>query len=238
MPEHKIHRKELKKKLKEDEVAVFVTDVRESVSQYVGRYGRLTFWSVLAVVLVVSFVMLWRWKRIADLTNAQEIYTAAISQITYPHQDFAAAQNTLTELIERFSNQECLPAALALRGYCRHKTQDYAGALSDYQAALNRVADQPTKHSLRVSIAQCHRSLGQTDQAVEELESLRAESPAGVMRDQITYLVAQCKEDLNQPDQALALYNEISDGSMYKIMARERIAWLEAQPIPPLNQVG
>ena len=236
MPERRIHRKELRKKLKQDEVAVFLGGLRESVAHYLERYGRLTLWSVIGVVLVVGFVTLWRWKQTADFTTAQQIYAAATDQITYPRQDFTAAEITLTELIERFGDQECAPAALVLRAFSRHKQKDYAGALSDYQAALDRVTHEPTKQSLRISIAQCHRSLGQTDDAIEALESLREDVSSGAVWDEITYLLARCKEDLNQPDEALALYYEISDGSDYKKLVRERISWLEAEAVPPLNQ--
>ncbi len=236
MPERRIHRKELRKKLKEDEVAVFMRETRESLGGFLERYGRLTFWSVLAVVLIAGIVTLWRWKYLADFRAAQELYGAAAMQLS--NKDYRTAEDTLSELIQRFPNQDCVPAAYALRAFCLHRQKDYAGALADYQSALAETSDQATRYSLRISIAQCYRSLGQTEKAVAELEALREEVPEGGIRDEVTYLLARCKEDLDRPEEALALYNEISDDSDYKRIARDRISWLETRPVAPLNPVG
>ncbi|MFH1737646.1 MAG: tetratricopeptide repeat protein [bacterium] len=236
MPEHRIHRKELKKKLKEDEVGVFLSELRDSMSGYMEKYGRLTLWSVVGVGLVVVVAFLWRWNQATAFAGAQETYSAAALQIN--REDYVAAQSTLTEMIERFGSQKCIPAAYVLRAYCHHKQEDYSAALADYRTALEKLTDQATTHSIRKAIAQCHRSLGQTSEAVTELESLRSEVQTGEMRNEITYLLAQCKEDLNQPDQALTLYQELTDGSQYKNMARQRISWLETQPVEAINSVG
>lgn len=235
MPERRIHRKELRKKLKEDEVAVFVGELRQSIGRYWSHYGRLTFWSLLAVVLLTGVMTLWSWTQSANFATAQYIFSQAMNQLN--NADYTAAESSFTELIERFGNQECVPAALSMRAFCRHKLKDYNGALADYQAALERSTDDNAKRLYHISIAQCYRSLGQPEDAAKQLESLREEVSGGAMRDQITYLLARCKEDLNQPDQALTLYKEISDGSQFKRLVRERISWLETEPVPPINPV-
>ncbi len=232
----RIHRKELQKKLKEDEVAVFFSDIRDSFSEYMEKYGRLTFWGVVVVVLVVGLVTLFQWKQHDDFVRAQETYTAATAQIA--DSDYVAAESTLTELIEQFGGQEMTAAAYALRGYANHQQRNYAAALNDYQTAIDRIDDPATRYTLRIAVAQCYRSMEQPQDAVAELESLRSEVDVPAMKDEINFLLAQCKEDLNQPQQALALYQEISKESTYRMMARERISWLETEPVSAINQAG
>jgi len=236
MRQGRIHRKELQKKLKEDEVAVFFSDMRDSISEYMEKYGRLTFWAVIVVVLIVGLVTLFRWKQRDNFIRAQETYTAATAQIG--GDDYIAAQSTLSELIDQFGGGEMSTAAYALRGYANHHQRDYTAALNDYQTALSQTNDKPTQHALRIAIAQCYRSMGQPEEAVREIEDVLSAVESQSFKDQATFLLAQCKEDLNQPEQALALYKQISEDSTYRMMARQRIVWLESKPASAINQVG
>jgi len=236
MPEQRIHQKELKKRLKEDEVALFFEDIRDSIRHYAEKYGRVTFWTVIGLCLLFGVTFLWRWKQSTDFLAAQEIYSTAATLVD--RGDYGSAETTLTELIERFSGQDCVSAAYVLRGFARHKQKNYDGAFADYQTALQIVKDLPTRYSIRLALAQVHRSQGDIQTAITELESLRSEVDTPEMRDQVTFLLAQCKEDLNQPEEALALYEEIPKDSNYRSQALNRITWLKTQPAPPINPVG
>ncbi len=228
----KIDHKQLQKRLKEDELSVYLKEITDTTKSIYAKYGRQILLGVVLIVLLLTAGYVWK----AQTKNAYNQ-----SQILLGNSTNLASQNNeqeaiseLNELIDHYPNKPLTPVALMLRGDLYHQTGNYELALEDYKAALPKL-DENDAALARLAMVQTYRSLGQYDQALNELQSLEENAKTDAMNNQIHYVKGGIYEDMGDEEKALESYRAIPEDSEWYNQAYERIQWIEAQPAGAIN---
>jgi len=232
MTPSKLDHKDLQRRLKEDELSLFVEESREKFLYVWSVYGRQIGLAAALLAVVLAAVYFWRVRSANEYESAQLLYGNATAWIEQNKTDQALQE--LDTLLKDFPGSKVAPLGYVLRGDLRAHAGDYTNALNDYLAALPRL---PKEEALpvRVALIQTYRSLGKTDEALRELESLEKEAKSQSMKYQLTYLKGGIYEDKNDPAQALQCYKSIPTESEWYSLALDRVRWLEAEPAGAIN---
>lgn len=228
----KFDHKELQRRLKEDEIAVFFQEFSTNIKAIYEQYGRSIGMGILVVALVVCASYLWRAKTTADFNDSQVLFSSAAANIE--KENYSEAVVNLDNVIQNYSGSHLVPAATVLRGDCYFHLEQYDMAEKDYRSAIPNL---PAADAIpvRIALVQTYRSQDKFDEALAELDALEKDVKTHIAKDQIVYLKAGCYEDKNDIAQALELYKSIPSTSDFYRVARERIDWLEAKPVEAIN---
>jgi len=232
MSASKIDHKELKRRLKEDELAHFFWGMRDNLNRIFQSNGRQVTLAIGLVVVIAMAFYFWRVKSNSDFLTSQQYYSNAVAFIQ--KDQYPEALNELNALLKDYSGSKVAMMARVLRGDCFAKNGDYEMALSDYKAALSKL---PAVDSLvvRFAVIQTLRSLERTGEALAELDALEKQVQSSITKEQITYLRGCCFEDKSEIDKALEAFKSIPPKSNWYFLAVEKIAWLEAKPAEAIN---
>jgi len=232
MTPSKIDRKELQRRLKEDELTVFLQEFYENARVFFSKYGYSLGLTLLLILVVGLAGYFWRMSSIANFNEAQALFGNGAAFITQGQYEEALGE--YNKLLERYPNQKIAKLALVQRGDCYYKTQKYAEAMNDYKAALPSL-ELSEAIPVRIAMVQTYRSLGQFNEALSELDSLEKDAHSKSMQQYILFLKGGCYEDMDQSDKALENYRAIPTDSTYYMQAMERIDWLETKPVGAIN---
>ncbi|MFB3788157.1 MAG: tetratricopeptide repeat protein [bacterium] len=232
MTPSKLDHKDLQRRLKEDELSLFVEESRERILYIWNTYGRQIGLAAALVIVVVAAVYFWRIRTANEYESAQLLYGNATAWIG--QNKTSEALKELDTLLKDYPSAEVATLGYVLRADQRARAGDYTNALNDYLAALPRL---PKEEALpvRIALIQTYRSLGKTDEAQRELESLEKEAKSLSMKYQLTYLKGGIYEDKNDPAKALECYKSIPTDSEWYSLALDRVRWLEAEAVGAIN---
>ncbi len=232
MSASKIDHKELQRRLKEDELSLYLKEFLDTSRNFFERYGRIVTLSIALVAVVVLAVYFWNMQSENAFVQSQILFGNATQLVQ--QDSYEEALQELNSLLNQYSGSEVAPFAKILRAKCYVKTEQYEKALQDYQDALPAL--NPTDAiPVRIALAQVYRSLGQPEQALSILEELEAEAETESLRAEILYIKGGCYEDAENEEKALEMYKSIPKDSTWKDLATERIDWLEAQAVSAIN---
>lgn len=228
----KIDHKELERRLKEDELAVYLGSAQERLRSIWDVHSRTLAAGFIIIALVVAGFYLWSVKSNTVIRESQLLFGNAT--ILAQAQSYPQALDQLNRILQEYSGAEIVPAARVLKGDCHFQLKEYDQALNEYRAAL-RSLNAADAVPVRIAIVQTLRSSGQSEQAIQELDQLYQVAQSQALKEQILYLKGSCYEDLNQPEKALETYQSIDTESSWYSLAQGRIDWLEAQPVAAIN---
>ena len=234
----KIDHRELQSRLKNDELVMYTQEFMYRAKELWAEYGKSILASIGIVIVVSVVFFLWNAKAANDFKESQLMFSNIASLIQQDKNDEALTM--LDNFFDRFSSTALAAPARILQGSAKAKKGQYEMALQDFQSALSGVSGAE-KASLQVSIAQTNRSLGKPDQALQILDSIEPSLSASKikmvedMKNMVAYMKAGCLEDLGQNDKALEAYKKIGSKSPWYSLAEERIDWLEAPSVKPVN---
>ena len=229
----KIDHKELQRRLKEDELQVFWQEFTGNVRRFYNESGRQILIVIIVVLVAVVGWRLWSMKSAADFQAAQLTFATGVTLTQ--NQQYEPALEQFNSLLQKQPSASVATYAHLMRGHCFVKMEDYDRALTEYQQALSTAKSDADKELIRVSMAQTQRSLGKPAEALKEIEALEASASADEFKSYMAYLKGGCLEELGQADQAVEAYNSIPKDSVWKSFAMERLDWLEAKPVPPIQ---
>ncbi|MGI6456250.1 MAG: tetratricopeptide repeat protein [bacterium] len=232
MAPSKIDHKELKKRLKEDEIAVYLSEFRERTQEFWARYGSLVGMIVVIVALVVIIAWWWNWSSTQNYLQAQTYFGNATALVQ--QQNYQEALGQLNPLIQEHSDSDLIPAALVLRGNCYAKLGQYQESITDYRKAITML-DPIDAIPARVALVQSLRSNNQPQDALLELQTLEKVVETPAMKNLVAYLKGGIHEDLGQEQQALEAYRTVEKDSEWYSLALGRIDWLETPPVQAIN---
>lgn len=228
MSTSKIDHKELQKRLKEDELSVYMSEFMHNAKVFLDRYGRPLGMGIAIVAVAFIAAMLWRQKVEADYTAAQLHFGNAVAFINEDNHEQALQE--LGVLLNDYSGSELAPSAHLMRGNSYFELGQFDQARREYEKVLPLLTGA-NKLAAQIALAQTLRSLGQPQEAMAVLDEIASAGElTGDMTDQLRYMRGGCYEDMDQPDKALETYREIEPGSGWYSLVRERIEWLEAEP--------
>lgn len=232
MSSSKIDHKEFQRRLKEDELSVFLQEFTAGARSFFQKYGRALGLLIALIVVIFFGVYFMQMKAQDDFQQSQILFSNGASFVSQGN--YQQAITTLNELINQYPNQPVSTIAHVLRGNCYYNTEQYDNALSDYTYALPHL-DEVDAIPVQIAIVQTRRSLGQYQEALNELDKMEEKAKSDALKEQILFLKASCYEDLNQDEKALELYKKIPAESGWYGRAVERIEWLEAKPVGAIN---
>lgn len=232
MPQTKFDHKEFQRRLKEDELGSFMSETIDNLRTLYSEHGRLAGIILALIAVIVLAGYLWTEKRKGDFNDSQMILGNATALIQ--QSDYTTAETELTKLITNYSGTAVATLAHILRGDCLFHQKKYEQALQEYQTALPNLYAKD-KIPVRIALAQTYRSAGNPDQALRELDSLVSDVSNSALKEQVLFLKGGCYEDKNDVAKALETYKAISKESNWRALAQERIEWLEAQAVAPIN---
>ncbi len=223
----KVDHKDLQRRLKEDEVAVFLQEFIANAKDFYENYGRLIGVGIIAIALAAAAAYLWQQKNATDFNESQILFSTATANIE--NEDYAEAVKNLDLVIQNYSGTPLATSAKLLRGDCYFHLEQYQMSENDYLdiiPALSKADALP----VRIALVQTYRSQDKFDAAIQELETLEQSLSTTIAKEQIVFLQAKCYEDKNDSAKALERYKSIPSTSNFYRIAGERIAWLEAEP--------
>ncbi|MEW6236749.1 MAG: tetratricopeptide repeat protein [Candidatus Omnitrophota bacterium] len=232
MTPSKIDRKELQRRLKEDELTVFLQEFYENARVFFSQYGKMLGLTLLLIIVVGLAGYFWRTKSTSDFNEAQILFGNGAAFITQGQYEEALGE--YNKLLESYPNQKIAKLTLVQRGNCYFKINKYAEALNDYKAALPGL-ELSEAISVRIAMVQTFRSLGQFNEAITELDGIEKEAQSNSLKQYLLFLKGGCYEDMDQPEKALDSYRAIPADSAYYMQALERIEWLETKPVGAIN---
>jgi len=232
MSSSKMDHRELQRRLKEDEVAMFFTEIKNKVKMLYTDYGRQTILVICLVVAVLLANHFWKAKKINDFEASQRLYSNAVAFVQ--QSQYQDAINDLGTLLDDYSSSQVSAIAMVMRGNCYAQIGEYDLALTDYQAVVSKIELEDSS-MVRLSMVQTLRSLDKPDDALQELVIVEKQVKSPVLQEQIFYLRGCCYEDKNDVDQALKAYKSIPSKSKLNTLASDRISILEAQAVAPIN---
>ncbi len=228
----KIDHKELQKRLKEDELTLYLREFIDNTRDFFEKYGKATTLTIALVVIISLGLYFWSMKSQNDFVESQILFGNATQLVQQDNHEIALQE--LNKLIDQYSGTEVTTFARILRAKCYFETGQYNMAVQDYQNALTQLSGVDAI-PVRIALVQTYRSMGNTQQALQELETLEAEADSPFLEAQILYLRGGCYEDLDNSEKALETYKSIPRDSSWRDLARQRIDWLEAEAVEPIN---
>jgi predicted negative regulator of RcsB-dependent stress response len=232
MSASKIDHKELQRRLKEDELSLYVKEFIGNCKELFEKYGRAVTLSIALVIIIVFAIYFWGMKSSGDFVQSQILFGNATQLVQ--QEQYEGALQELNKLLNQYSGTEVAPFGLILRAKCFFKTEQYQQALEDYQKALPRLK-RTDSIPVHLAIVQIQRSLGQPDAALDILNQLESEVSAPSLQAEILFMKGGCYEDSQDMEKALEMYRSIAKDSPWRDLAIERIDWIEAQAVPPIN---
>ncbi len=232
MSASKMDHKELQRRLKEDEVAVFITEVKDKVKMLYSDYGRQSLLAICLIAVVLFASHFWKAKRMNDFEASQRLYSNAVAFVQ--QSQYHDALNDLGTLLDDYSGSKIAVMAKVMRGNCYSQIGEYDLALADYQAVVSKLAPEEAS-MVRLSMVQTLRSLDKPDDALQELAIVEKQVKSPSMKEQIIYLRGCCYEDKNDVDQALIAFKAIPPESKLNSLASDKISILEAPTVEPIN---
>lgn len=229
----KIDHKELQRRLKEDELQVFWQEFTGNARQFYNESGRQILIGISVVLVAVIGWYLWNMKSSADFQAAQLTFATGVTLTQ--NQQYEPALEQFNSILQKHPSASVATYAHLMRGHCFVKMKEYDHALTEYQQALSSAKSDAEKELIRVSMAQTQRSLGKPAEALKEIEALDTNASADEFKAYMEYLKGGCLEELGQDEKAVEAYNSIPKDSVWKNFAMERLDWLEAKPVPPIQ---
>lgn len=232
MSASKIDHKELQRRLKEDELSVYLQEFMQSLKRFYDQWGYQTGIVLIAIAAVIIVYSVWTRKSEQNYQEAQMRYATA--QTFMQQKEYEQALAELNSIVNQYSGMEISTMAKVLRGTCYAQQGLYDQAIQDFvsaKASLSGDASIP----VRFALVQVYRSTGQVDLALNELEQIEAISKSETVKQQVVFLRASCYEDQNQIDKAIELYESIPVESSWYSVANDRLQWLKAEPVKPIN---
>ncbi|HOL94172.1 MAG TPA: tetratricopeptide repeat protein [bacterium] len=234
MTPSKMDHKDLQRRLKEDELSLFLEESREKLEYLWTTYGRKIGLAAAFVAVAVAAMYFWRVRSAADYESAQLLYGNATAWIEQNQYDLALQE--LDKLLKEHPRSPVAALGYVLRGDLRARMGDYTNAMNDYIAALPKLPKgEAIQSRITIALIQTYRSLGRTDDALRELESLEKTVKSPSMKNQIAYLKGGVYEDKNDPAKALECYKSVPMESEWYSLALERVRWLEAEAVGAIN---
>jgi predicted negative regulator of RcsB-dependent stress response len=232
MSSSKIDHKELEKRLKEDELEVFLSEFKKTSLSLYERYGTQTFMAIAALAVAFLLYNFWNGQSEKSYQEAQLQYANA--SILIDDKKYDEALSPLNSLIEQFSSMPIATLGRVLRANCYIKSGQIDKAIEDYRYAIPKLAEIDSI-PVRFSLVQSLRSAGKPDEALQELDGLDGIVQSDSLKEQISFLRAACHEDKGNVDEALKLYESIKPESSWYSMAGERMEWIQSQSVKPIN---
>ncbi len=232
MSAHKVDHKELQRRLKEDELQVFFQEFIEKSRHIITNYGRQIVFAVIAIALIITAGYLWKVNGKTAYYNSQIRFGSANALLQ--QDNYVEALGELEELTKSYSGTDVALRGKILLASCYHKNQQYDLALETFQSVLPSL-NELDKIPVQLAMVQTLRSLNKPEQGLNELESLESKVKTDELKEQILYLKAGCYEDLNAIDKAIETYKSISSDSPWRMLANQKIEWLEAKPVGVIN---
>lgn len=232
MSASKMDHKELQRRLKEDEIAHFFQEMRDGFSHTYQEYGRQLTLIVALVVVVAIGAYFWRMNSANNFQASQQLYSNAVAYVQ--QNEHSNALTELNTLLKDYSGSKVAVMARVLRADCYAQAGNYDLALTDYQSAVNQLSAEDAL-VVRFAIVQTLRSLDRADDALRELDAVAKQAKSPVVNEQVQYLQGCCYEDKNETDKALEAFKSVPVKSRWYSLAIEKIQWLEAQPVAPIN---
>lgn len=229
MSTSKIDHKELQKRLKEDELQVYLQEFNENARHFYENHGRQTLFAIGAVAIALIAWNLWSMKLQNDHTAAQASFAAGMALAE--QEQFEPALEQFNTLLQSQPDSEVAPYARVMRGHCLVEMGEYDRALQEFQQALPEAASEADAALIRLAIAQTHRSLGNPSAALNEIEALEQQADSDDFKQQLLYLKGACLEEMGDAEKAIETYSSIEDDSAWYGLAQERLEWLEAEPV-------
>jgi len=228
----KIDHKELQKRLKEDEVQVYLQEFKQNAQNFFEENGKQLLITVIIIAAVVIGVYFYQAQNEASFQERQLLLGNAVGHMQQEQYEQALTQ--INQLLENHPNSSIAPSAYIIQGEALIQTGQEDQALQAYQQAMDGLKDKG-EIAARIGVIQSLRELGQTDAAIEHINEMMPVVKTAQLKNQLLFLKAGCYEDKNQPEQALETYREIPNDSSWYTMAVNRIQWLEAKPAEPIN---
>ncbi len=229
----KIDHKELQRRLKEDELQVFLQEFTANARNFYDTYGRQALFGVGAVLVAVIGWYLYSMKTEADFQTAQLTFATGVTLVQ--NEQYEPALEQFNSLLQSQPGASVTTYARLMRGHCFVEMEEYHRALQEYQQALASAKSNSDKELIRVSIVQVQRSLGDTAAALTEIKALEAQAKADDFKYYLAFLKGGCYEEQGDTEKAIAAYSSIDKDSVWNSFALERLDWLQAEATPPLQ---
>lgn len=232
MPTSKIDHKELQKRLKEDELSLYFEEWTQWIRFVFNTYGKSLLFGIAIILLLAIAVYLWVMKNRTDHNSAQLYFGNASAFMQ--DDNYEQALQDLGKLLSDYPRSELTASAHILHGVCLFKTDQFEKAKSELETVLPQLQGDDTLF-VKITLVQIERSLNHTDQALALLDSIASSQITDALKDQIHYLKGGCYEDQQENEKALAEYHAIDSKSSWYPLVREKIEWLEAPLVAPIN---
>ena len=228
----KIDHKELQNRLKNDELVMYTQEFLYRAKELWAEYGRTILASAGVLVVLSAVFYLWNTKTANEFKESQLLFSNIASLVQQDKSDEALTM--LDTFFDKYAGKALAAPARILRGSALSKKGQYDLALQDYQTAMASVSEAE-KASLQIGIAQVYRSMGKPDQALQTLALVESGKLTNEMKNMVAYMKAGCLEDSGQNDKALEAYKKIDSKSPWFSLSEERVEWLEAPAVKPIN---
>lgn len=230
----KIDHKELQRRLKEDEVQVYIQELVENGRTFLDTYGAKIGFGLLVVLILSIGTYVWQSRQQSNFTLAQTYFANALTLIQFEQPQYEQAISELTRLIQEFPDARVTPLAFLQRANAHFNTGNLEQALTDYQTAA---AQLPVREKIAATmgIIQTHRSLGNAQAALDTIASLEPTLQSDAMKNKILFLKGGVYQDMGDDANALSTYRSIDPDSSWYSFAQDQIRWLEASAVSSVN---
>lgn len=242
--EGQLSKKELQKRLEEDEVAVLLETLQKRSIELWTEHGRTVVLSVVVLVCAVLIGWAYKAKSTSDFAAQQSLLSEALQELQVAQrnapqglpadENYESAIRTLDELLANHGSSSIGATANLLRGYCALQTGSAEEAHGYLKRGVAKVSDPALKALFTFALVQTS-SAGGTENSVTQLRSLQESLNDGLMKVMATFFLARAEERAGNEKAALELYQSIPADSSWNMMAERYVRWLEAEPLPPLN---
>lgn len=230
----KIDHKELQKRLKEDEVQVYLQEFLTNARRFYEDYGRQILFSVLLIAAILLGGYWYRTSQANQFQSAQLLFSNAVGNLQQQEPNYERAITHLDQLVSEYPNLEVTQLGVVLRGNCYFNMGNYQQALLDYERVVDDLSPDeeiPT----RIAMVQAYRSVDEPQKAMEQLDLLEGRAQSESMKHQIVYLRGSCLMDLGRNEEAAEVFASIPTDSPWYGLAQDHLLWLQAEAAEPIN---
>ncbi len=242
--EGQLSKKELRKKLEQDEVAVLFETLQKRSIELWTEHGRTVVLSVVVIVCAALIGWAYKAKNAYDFVAQQGLLSEALQELQLAQrnapqglpadENYENAIRTLDELLANHGSSSIGATANLLRGYCALQTGSAEEARGYLERGVAKVSDPSLKALYTFALVQTGSTGGASD-GVTQLRTLRESLKDGLMKVMATFFLARVEERAGNEKVALELYQSIPADSSWNMMAERYVRWLETEPLPPLN---
>ncbi|MDH3524459.1 MAG: tetratricopeptide repeat protein [Acidobacteriota bacterium] len=218
---HRLTRQEIKR----DEVMEGLSRAVE----FLRRHGRALGIGLLAVVVVIAGLAIWRVVSAGREERANLALAEALSGVTAADGELGAAREALEGVAERYGSTGPGAVAAAYLGTIAAREADYETARSYWERLLDRRADDALAAGVERNLISLDRAEGRNDALAERLRAALAAGTSALGEDALLFELGRTLEDLGQVEGANEIYGRLLEEhptSLFAAAARERTSAL------------